>query len=114
MVVPISYTGSRAYHDHCRVEARQEQNRRKSAKRRGARWANGRTCHREIAERDGFICHICKEAVDMALPRTHKMGATVDHVVPVAKGGTDEPDNLKLAHWLCNIRKSDRLEFVNA
>jgi len=114
LVVPISYTGSRAYHNHCRIEARQEQNRRKSAKRRGAKWARGRTFHREIAERDNFVCHICDGFVDMSLPRTHRFGATVDHVVPLAKGGTDEPDNLKLAHWVCNIRKSDKLELIDA
>jgi hypothetical protein len=114
MVVPVSYLGTRAYHDQCRVEARQEQNRRKSAKRRGARWAKGRTFHRDIAERDNFICHICNETVDMSLPRTHRFGATVDHVVPLAKGGTDEPDNLKLAHWICNTRKSDKLELIDA
>jgi hypothetical protein len=33
----------------------------------------------------------------------------VDHVVPLAKGGSDNPDNLALACFHCNRRKADRL-----
>ncbi len=34
---------------------------------------------------------------------------TVDHVVPLAEGGSDKPDNLALACFHCNRRKADRL-----
>jgi 5-methylcytosine-specific restriction endonuclease McrA len=68
-----------------------------------------RITHEEIAERDNFICHICEQAVDMSLPRTSKFGATLDHVIPVSKGGVDSRENLKLAHWICNIKKSDKI-----
>jgi 5-methylcytosine-specific restriction endonuclease McrA len=35
--------------------------------------------------------------------------ATVDHLIPRAYGGTDEPANIVLAHRRCNQRKGDRL-----
>ena len=35
--------------------------------------------------------------------------ATVDHLVPRSKGGTDAMDNLVLACQPCNLRKADRL-----
>lgn len=31
-----------------------------------------------------------------------------DHIIPVAKGGTDAEDNLAPAHRSCNARKRDR------
>lgn len=64
---------------------------------------------RELAERDGTDCGICGEPVDMTLRRSQSlMCASVDHIVPRAKGGTHEPDNLQLAHLYCNQVKSDR------
>lgn len=32
---------------------------------------------------------------------------TFDHHVPMSKGGDDELDNLRLAHWMCNQIKGD-------
>lgn len=32
----------------------------------------------------------------------------VDHVVPLARGATHDPDNLRVVHWLCNARDGAR------
>jgi hypothetical protein len=31
----------------------------------------------------------------------------MDHVIPLAKGGTHEPANVRCAHFLCNALKGD-------
>ena len=108
MVVPISYTGNRAYHDECRKPAKRANNRKKTLRRQKVS-SRLIVTHEEIAERDGFVCHLCGEIVDMDLPRTSRMGATLDHVIPLSRGGVDEKDNLKLAHWICNVGKSNKL-----
>ena len=67
----------------------------------------------QLAARDGTACGICREPVDMTIRRRDPDGlmcASVDHVVPRARGGTNDPENLQLAHLLCNHRKSDRLD----
>jgi len=110
--VPFSYTGTRAYHEHCRTQALRRRNKNKSDKRQNAK-TEAQVRFDEIVERDLGVCHICGEGVDLSLPRTSRMGATLDHVVPIARGGLDSVDNVRLAHWICNIRKSDSLEFVN-
>jgi hypothetical protein len=38
---------------------------------------------------------------------------TVDHVIPLIRGGADHPDNLALACFHCNRRKADRLTVVD-
>lgn len=38
-----------------------------------------------------------------------KHRATIDHIIPKSKGGTDTPENLQLAHARCNKIKGNRL-----
>lgn len=53
----------------------------------------------EVLRRDGHTCRWCgASAPDVAL--------TVDHVVPVALGGSDDPNNLVTACQPCNAGKS--------
>src|SRR3954467_3894599 len=53
----------------------------------------------EILRRDGHVCRYCgAQAPDVAL--------TVDHVMPTALGGSDDPDNLVTACRDCNAGKS--------
>lgn len=53
---------------------------------------------RKIFDR-GKRCHICGK------PFTRKNPPTLDHVLALAKGGTNEPSNFAPAHLRCNIRK---------
>ena len=95
------------YHDECRYPAKQSQWRIKSL-RRQTKLAGKRISHQEIAARDNYICHLCGGTVDMALPRTHRYGATLDHLTPLSLGGEDTTENVKLAHWICNIRRGNK------
>lgn len=64
----------------------------------------------ELADRDGTACGICGTDVDMSLPPSDEMGPTRDHILPWSLGGSDEPDNLRLAHRLCNVRRGNRVQ----
>lgn len=55
----------------------------------------------DILSRDGFVCHYC----GMAAP---EVKLEVDHIIPVNKGGTDEPNNLIVACQKCNSQKRDK------
>jgi 5-methylcytosine-specific restriction endonuclease McrA len=65
---------------------------------------------REIFERDGWVCQICYELVDREARRTHRDGATIDHTIPLSRGGADSPENVVTAHWHCNRDKGNRTE----
>lgn len=60
-----------------------------------------------IYERDGGVCYLCNKNVDLELDSLDNYYGSVDHVIPVARKGTHTWDNVKLAHRICNIRKSD-------
>lgn len=89
-----------------RARAAKDINRRKSSKRRGAKLA-GRYRFREIAERDGWRCHLCGKRVPDR-PHTGKpLDAEIDHLIPISAGGTDDPVNVALAHRKCNMARSN-------
>ena len=63
-------------------------------------------------------CHLCGKPIDLNAPRylddekgrrLNPEYGTADHVIPVAKGGTDSPHNLRPAHFGCNSRKNNRM-----
>ena len=60
----------------------------------------------------GTDCGICSNPIDMGLKYPNPMSRAVDHIFPKSLGGTEDMDNLQLAHLSCNIRKSNRLDYV--
>jgi len=61
-----------------------------------------------LRQRDGDNCRICGLPVPIAARKPHPLAAEVDHVLPISRGGTHDPENLALAHKSCNICKGGR------
>jgi len=56
-------------------------------------------------------CAICGQPVDFSLKWPHPMSPTIDHIIPVIKGGhPSDIDNLQLAHFSCNRQKSSNIK----
>lgn len=47
----------------------------------------------------GKWCYLCRE----------KIGDTIDHVIPLSKGGTNDIENLRPACYDCNWQKGDKI-----
>lgn len=60
----------------------------------------------EVYERDHWHCGICGQEVDPEVLHPDAMSASLDHVVPLSRGGDHTRDNSVLAHLICNILKS--------
>lgn len=58
---------------------------------------------REVRRRARHLCEYCHTA-----EQWQYVPFTVDHIVPLHRGGSDTADNLALACFHCNRRKSDR------
>lgn len=68
-----------------------------------------------VREKYNDICQICGRPVDgNAIKNGHitKMYPTVDHIVPLSKGGTHTWNNVQLAHMACNSGKCDKTRGV--
>lgn len=64
--------------------------------------------HSEIFNRDRWICQICLLPVDRSKTFPHHLSPSIDHIVPLSKGGPHRRFNVQCAHWICNIRKSTK------
>ncbi|MFI5331164.1 MAG: HNH endonuclease [Desulfobaccales bacterium] len=57
---------------------------------------------REILERDNYKCQICGREINSET-------AQIDHIIPLSKGGTDEPANMQTVCPKCNMIKADKI-----
>lgn len=59
-------------------------------------------------ESQGEWCPLCGAEIDRSLTYPDPLSQSVDHIVPLAKGGTHEQSNLQWTHLVCNNRKGAR------
>ena len=59
------------------------------------------------------ICGICGRPVDKSLKFPDPMCATIDHIIPVTRGGDPSAlENLQLAHRCCNMGKGTKISIL--
>jgi 5-methylcytosine-specific restriction endonuclease McrA len=61
-----------------------------------------------IFSRDGWVCQLCLAPIDPSLSGTYPAGATIDHIIPVSRGGRHGDENLQAAHRACNVSRLNR------
>lgn len=59
----------------------------------------------DIYNRDNGICHICDELIDYNLQWPNPLSFSIDHIIPISKGGEDTPYNVSSSHLKCNMIK---------
>lgn len=61
-----------------------------------------------IFERDGWRCYMCSRKLSPRSTFPHRRSATIDHLIPISKGGSHEPSNVRTACHACNSGKNNR------
>jgi HNH endonuclease len=85
------------------VKRKQDQRRREQIRSNGPRESFSLA---EIGERDLWRCGICQDPIDPSVRRPDPRSASVDHIKPVAIGGTHTRDNVRITHLFCNMDRS--------
>lgn len=87
--------------------------------RRRALVAQARTAEvfapRDVHTRDNWTCRLCLLPIDPKVAWPDPMSPSVDHVIPLSRGGAHAMHNVQSAHLGCNSRKGNSLmnELVN-
>lgn len=70
------------------------------------------TQRKAVLERDGYKCRICgisKQYLDDKVPGLGEyLRLEIDHIVPIAQGGTSDESNLQCLCWRCNSLKGSK------
>jgi hypothetical protein len=62
---------------------------------------------RQLRQRDGWVCQLCDRELGNPPVWPHPMSVTIDHIIPIGRGGCDDLSNLQLAHRRCNLKKQN-------
>ncbi len=62
----------------------------------------------DIFERDGWVCQLCSKPLDPAIKFPSNDSPSVDHIIPIALGGTHTLANVQAACMGCNRSKGGR------
>jgi 5-methylcytosine-specific restriction endonuclease McrA len=100
----------------CSVKAQAEVYRRNTMTRRALSKTNGRIemiNPKDIFERDGWRCQLCGKKVDKRLYKTkgtrrYPNAPSIDHIIPISKGGEHVRANVQCACYICNCKKGAR------
>lgn len=92
-------------------DAHPEQTREKNRRNSGIRRARQHDAFvapvemREVFDRCSGRCHLCGGRVKWGTAWPNPLSKSVDHLIPLARGGKHEPINVALAHLVCNMRR---------
>lgn len=62
----------------------------------------------EIFERGGWRCQICRKKVSRSSKWPHPKSPSLDHIIPISKGGKHIRSNVQCVHFTCNSKKGNR------
>jgi 5-methylcytosine-specific restriction endonuclease McrA len=72
--------------------------------------------HDAVFARDGFKCQICGGRLAMKQTYPHPKSPSLDHIIPLSRGGAHDLANVQAAHLVCNQRKgvggADQLRLI--
>lgn len=63
-----------------------------------------------VLDRDDWTCGLCGDAIPRDAVWPDRGTASLDHVLPLARGGEHSMANSQASHLGCNSRKGDRVE----
>lgn len=60
-----------------------------------------------LMERDNWLCGVCGGRIPKDAKWPDPLFGSIDHVLPIARGGRHTWDNVQPAHLFCNMSKND-------
>lgn len=65
--------------------------------------------HLSVFNAYNWVCVLCGEVIDRNVRFPSLDAATLEHLIPLSRGGSHSLENVRPAHARCNFEKADRL-----
>lgn len=72
-----------------------------------------RPLKQELFDLQDGLCWICHEPMQQFARPRDPLAPSIDHIIPLSKGGKNDPSNKLLAHVRCNIRRGNQVPSVS-
>lgn len=106
---PAAFCSARCYAKSPQAVEGHKARKRARKARAKANWVESVNVLR-VFERDGWLCHLCNElTIKSRRGTTHPLAPVLEHIIPLAKGGSHSYANTACAHHHCNAEKSDKI-----
>ena len=76
---------------------------RRRLRMRGNEWESFKNA--EVFDRDAWTCQLCGDPIDRSARAPDPVSVSIDHIIPVSRGGPHTRANVQAAHRICNQRK---------
>lgn len=94
-------------------DARRSNYHARRARMNGAKNAD-RVMLAELLERDHATCSSCEQHIDVDLAWPDPMSPSIDHTIPLSRGGEHSMDNTTAMHLTCNRSKGARVDLEDS
>lgn len=64
----------------------------------------------QVYERDNWTCGICGDPIDPSLKWPNPKSVSLDHIIPISRGGEHSMKNTRASHLGCNIGRGNRFD----
>lgn len=92
----------------CKLQIKRNAHHQRRALRRTGTLPTHKVLLTELFVRFGGRCALCSKPVPMLVSSKDGLSPSIDHIVPISRGGLHTHENVQLAHLACNGRKGDR------
>jgi hypothetical protein len=66
----------------------------------------------QVYEIHNWVCGICGKRINKKLTKPNLKSKSLDHIIPLSKGGTHTYNNLQPAHLSCNMSKNNKIDNI--
>lgn len=64
---------------------------------------------KQVYDKNKGVCALCGGEINFELKFPHPDSFTIDHTIPLSKGGSNNFNNIMPAHYSCNRKKGNRI-----
>jgi len=105
------FTGKTFDSKYCSTECKQFYKQQKNRDRERNHNTKNKGIRAKLFFRDKGLCQICLTPIEIHRAYPDPLSLSIDHIMPLSRGGTSAMYNLQISHLKCNLEKRDLVSY---